>query len=306
MRPRDRQLGARLDAALQSFAERKHPLPGIRSAAARETFLEQLLESVHRVRYPARVSELRLSELRMDPESELFHPLKAAILKQQAGDVEDAFWLVFLFVHFGKNQRGGWRYAREVYGRVGENGLWDWASVSADPAAFCEWFDEQSDFLGRKNPPGGFGNHRKYESLSQTCATVETYVNWVGPPRTHQQLIQETVQLADGNPKQAFDDLYRSMSVVHRFGRTARFDYLTMLGKLGLAPIEPGLTYMQEATGPKSGAQLLFGGKRRRTAAELEELVGELEADLGVGMQAMEDALCNWNKSPRKLVRFRG
>ncbi len=306
MRPRDRQLGERLDAALQSFAERKHSLPGIRSAAAREIFLEQLLESVHRVRYVAVVRERPLSDLRMDPGSELFDPLKAAILKQRAGEIEEAFWLVFLFVHFGKNPRGGWRYAREVYGCVGGNGLWDWASVSANPAAFSRWLARQQTFLKRQTPPGGFGNHRKYESLSSTGAVVETYVDWVAPPRTHQQLIAEAVHRAGGDPKQAFDDLYRSMAVVTRFGRMARFDYLTMLGKLSLAPIEAARTYMQEATGPKSGAQLLFGGKRIRTAAELEELVGELDSDLNVGMQVMEDALCNWHKSPKKLIRFRG
>jgi hypothetical protein len=178
--------------------------------------------------------------------------------------------------------------------------------VSANPTRFRKWLDANKDFLRRQDPPGGFGNHRKYESLSSTGAAVETYVNWVGPPRTHAQLVAEVVQGASGNPRQAFDNLYRSMAVVNRFGRMARFDYLTMLGKLGLAPIEPGLTYMQDATGPKSGAQLLFGGNRPRAASELEQLVGELEADLGVGMQAMEDALCNWHKSPRKLIRFRG
>jgi hypothetical protein len=306
VRPRDQQLSATLSSRLQSFDERKHRLPGIRSAAAQETFLEQLLESTHRVRYIEVIRDRPLSNLRMDPDSELFDPFKAAILKQRAGELEEAFWLVFLFVHFGKNSRGGWRYAREVYGRVGESGIWDWKSVSANPARFRKWLEAHKNFLRRQDPPGGFGNHRKYESLSNTGAAVETYVNLVGPPRTHAQLVAEAVQRANGNPRQAFDDLYRSMAVVTRFGRMARFDYLTMLGKLGLAPIEPGLTYMQDATGPKSGAQLLFGGKRTRTAAELEKLVGELEADLRVGMQVMEDALCNWHKSPRKLIRFRG
>ena len=32
------------------------------------------------------------------------------------GDKEEAFWLVFMFVHFGKHARGGWRYIREIYG----------------------------------------------------------------------------------------------------------------------------------------------------------------------------------------------
>jgi hypothetical protein len=52
------------------------------------------------------------------------------------------------------------------------------------------------------------------------------------------------------------------MRAVASFGRTARFDYLTMVGKLGLAGIEPGSTYMQGATGPFTGACLLFTGRR--------------------------------------------
>jgi len=57
------------------------------------------------------------------------------------------------------------------------------------------------------------------------------------------------------------------MNDVERFGRTAKFDYLTMVGKLGLAAIEPGSTYMQGATGPLKGARLLFGGRATSVAA---------------------------------------
>jgi hypothetical protein len=32
----------------------------------------------------------------------------------------------------------------------------------------------------------------------------------------------------------------------------------------------------------------------------------ELDADLKVGMQVLEDALCNWQKSPAHFERFRG
>ena len=84
----------------------------------------------------------------------------------------------------------------------------------------------------------------------------------------------------------------------------ARFDYLTMVGKLGLAPIEPGSTYMQGSTGPFVGARLLFGG--RRSAAELDAWLVELDARLHVGMQVLEDAICNWQKSPGTFGPFRG
>ena len=40
------------------------------------------------------------------------------------------------------------------------------------------------------------------------------------------------------------------MDTVQRFGRLGKFDFLTMLGKLGIAPIEPGITFLKGATGP--------------------------------------------------------
>jgi hypothetical protein len=38
----------------------------------------------------------------------------------------------------------------------------------------------------------------------------------------------------------------------------------------------------------------------------LEEWLVQLGAGLGVGMQVLEDALCNWQKSPVQFKRFRG
>jgi hypothetical protein len=108
-----------------------------------------------------------------------------------------------------------------------------------------------------------------------------------------------------------FLELYNSMQAVASFGRTARFDYLTLIGKIGLVHIEPGSTFMRGATGPRTGAKLLFGGDKNApfTIAQLETLVEDLEEALSVGpygMQIMEDALCNWQKSPNKFIPFRG
>jgi hypothetical protein len=97
------------------------------------------------------------------------------------------------------------------------------------------------------------------------------------------------------------------MRVVTRFGRTARFDYLTMVDKLGLAPITPGSAYLQGSTGPVEGARLLFGGSRTAVLSptELDRWLGDLDARLHVGMQVLEDALCNWQKSPGRFEAFR-
>ncbi len=309
MKPRDRELALRLDTSLRSFDRAKRPLPGIRVSVNREAFVEQLLESVHRVKFVAVLRARGLSDLRADPNNELFDPLKAAILHQRRGNIEEAFWMVFLFVHFGKHARAGWRYAREVYGCLGDAGRWDWACTSANPAAFRAWLDAHHDDLKREGVLRGFGNHRKYESLDAyspngTGAAVESYVRWVNPPKTHQRLMEQACRDAGRDPRRAFDDLYRSMRAVARFGRTARFDYLTMVGKLGLAAIEPGSTYLENATGPLRGARLLFGTDAR--AAALDQWLVELDTELKVGMQVLEDSLCNWQKSPTRFKPFRG
>jgi hypothetical protein len=93
------------------------------------------------------------------------------------------------------------------------------------------------------------------------------------------------------------------MEMVMRFGRLARFDYLTMVGKLELAPIQPGLAYIKGSTGPLAGAKLLFGNAGATT---LDEWAAQLARNLQVGMQVMEDSLCNWQKSPDKFKAFRG
>jgi hypothetical protein len=158
-----------------------------------------------------------------------------------------------------------------------------------------------------------FSNHRKYQSLSAysnvgTGAVVASYVSWIGPPRTHLQKIQELHKIVGQDPRAVFDSLYRSMDSVMGFGRLGKFDFLTMLGKLGVAPIEPGSAYLVGATGPLQGARLLFTNDARANVSsrELDVRLAKLDAYLGVGMQVLEDSLCNWQKSPKKFISFRG
>ncbi len=312
MRPRDRSRAKLIEAALCRFHRKERALPGISHPLQRKTFVEQLLESLRRVNYVSVIKNRDITSRRADPADTLFDPLKAAIFHQRLRETEEAFWLVFLFVHFGLNARGGWRYAREVYGRLGDGAIWTWKRISTQPSTFRDWLAAHLGELKREGAVGGFGNHRKYQSLDPyskngTGAAVESYVEWVAPPRTHQELFNSACEEANDQPRTAFDILFRSMRVVASFGRTARFDYLAMVGKLALAPIEPGAAYLRQATGPLKGARLLFGGETSSPlpVAALESWLVQLESRLGVGMQALEDALCNWQKSPARFVPFR-
>lgn len=313
MRPQDSTLAQRLAASLVAFDKERCRLLGIHEKAAFETFIEQLLESIHRVKYVSILKARKLSEQSADPDNEIFDPLKAAILHHRSGNIDESFWLVFLLTHFGKHRKAGWQYVRDIYGCLGEGNTWSWTRISHNVTGFRKWLHRHGDSIKSKPVHGGFGNHRKYESLDAyspngTGAAIESYVGWVGPLRSHESLLETAYQHSGGNPKVAFDYLFNSMSTVVRFGRTARFDYLTMVGHIGLANIEPGSAYLRNSTGPIHGAKLLFCGKKSTSieTATLEGRLIELDSYLEVGMQVLEDTLCNWQKRPESFRKFRG
>lgn len=315
VRPREANFARRLEAELLRFAK-KRQLRGITTKNNRVALIEQVVESTRRIKYVSVIAQRDISPHRADPTSELFDPIKAAILHQRQGNIDESFWLVFLSVHFGRNARSGWRLVRDVYGALGSGRPWDWPTISKRPGDFRKWLAaNQPTLKGADGIKRAFGNHRKYETIdssspSSTANVIESYVKWVNPPRTHGMLIQEARQHVGSDPRKMFGYLYGSMDAVERFGRTARFDYLTMAAKVGLAPIEPGSTYMQGATGPLKGARLLFGGSKTAALShnDLEAWLVELEKGLTVGplgMQVLEDALCNWQKSPSRFKPFR-
>lgn len=306
MSPADRQLAARIAADLSSFGAR-YPLPGVARAADRDTLVAQLVESVRRARYYPFIRSTRtINAARADPHDDLFEPLLAAILHHDAGDIEEASWLVFLSVYFGRNRRTAWRLARDVYGALGR-APWTFARMRRNPAAFRRWLGAHQTAL-RTGPPRRFGNHRKYESLDAgsprgTAAAFESYVEWIRRAGGHRQLFGGTLARASGNGRAAFDELFRSMDVAS-FGRTAKFDYLVMIGKLTIAPLEPGSLYLAGATGPRVGGRLLFGASLPIGTVDARAV--ELADALGVPVHVVEDALCNWQKSPGNFEPFRG
>lgn len=295
-----------LEAALMEFHREQMPLTGIVPYENMLCFVAQLIDSLQRVEYVYKVRARPISPLRADPKSKLFDPIRAAILMAANGQREEAFWLVFLATHCGRNLDTEWLLARELYG-ANEDAPWIWTQVAADPKAYSEWLEGNRVLIH-----GKFGNHRKYESLKQgrrgTGTVVRTYVEWVKRYDSHDRLISSALAEAKGAPRQAFGLLYESMAAVMSFGRTGRFDYLTMLAKVGLAAIDANSTYLNGATGPKKGARLLFDGQIDSNTGTrvLETRVAALEKHLGVGMQVMEDAMCNWQKSPGRYRPFRG
>lgn len=311
MRAHEQPLWAQLRGGIDACAREHFDLPGVADAVRREVFLLQMVDSIRRVRYVSVVANRPISPERADGLSPLFDPIRAAVLKSQAGDFEEACWLVFLFVHFGRHPIAGYRYAREVYSALGQRDPWTFDAVAADIVGVRAWLDNNEAHLRRGNNKG-FGNHRKYISLSgskpnATGHAFETYVSWVRGRGNHENLFGMAIEEADGNPEVAFESLFQSMSSVASFARIGKFDYLTMIQKLGLAAIQPGRPYFEANTaGPNRGARAMFESGVRMSIGELERRTKTLGTCLGVGMQEMEDALCNWGKDTGQYTYFKG
>ena len=314
MSPRDKARAQLLVQAVTRYQAKAGALPGLTSPAHLDAMVAQFIDSLRRVEFAYHIRDAKHDPARMDPASDLFDPLRAAVLWNRRGESDEAWWLVFLGTHFGKHASDGWRLTRDIYGRLGQGGRWDWASVSSNPSSFHTWLAANESVLrGADGVRRRFSNHRKYESLKAaskkgTSAIVASYVAWVVPPRTHKELVRDLHKAVGQNPNEVFAALYRSMDAVQRFGRLGKFDFLAMLGKLGIAPIDPGSTFLKEATGPLAGARLLFGGVggAKLPAGDLEQRLAELGQETGLGPQVLEDALCNWQKSPAAYELFRG
>jgi hypothetical protein len=308
MRQADVARVSQLHAGLQAFSNDVTALPGIKDPAARECLVKQMIDSLHRIEFVRRLGLRPIDPRRIDPAEALFDPIQAAYLKRAAGELDEAVWLVFLATHFGHHRHWRWELTRRVYSGLGLVPTWTWARTSSRPQEFRQWFVDHAGQLA--GVP--FGNHRKYESVrpdtdNNLAQTVESYVAWIGPNRGFGLMVADAAAACGGDRKALFDYLYRSCPII-QFGRTAKFDLLTMLGKLSIVDIEPPYPYFSGASGPVFGAKLLLADDPRASipVAQLTSTVVALGAALDVGMQVMEDSLCNWQKDQFKYVPFRG
>lgn len=308
-------MGSPLSIGSRDRAHRKTVNPlGLDAPRHAETFVRQVFDSVRRVEYVLALQTRDVCCARLDPRSTSFDPIRAAVHYLRGGDLEEAAWLTFLSTHFGSDPRNGWGLMRQVYGALDGDIRWDWKTTRPNPKRFSRWLARNSQKL-----VGRFGNHRKYVSLKPdapqgTNKTVETYIAWVASYSSHEAMLRTFRERTGTSPAKLFDAFYRDMKRhVTGFGRMGCFDFLCSLGKLGAFPIEPAELYLAGSTGPRKGALVLLRGNQtdKVSAAALEPPLQQLaqilaEAGVRFPMQVLEDAICNWQKSPATYKRFKG
>lgn len=285
-------------------------LPGLVNPSWRRTLVDQMISSLRRIEYINALHHRPISPDRVDPSMASFDPLKGAIFLLRKGKVEEAIWMTFVATHFGKHAKDGWKLAANVFGSFNQGPVWTADQYASTPQQFEAMLIANQKALADPNLSGRFSNHRQYQSKNARLIAhvFRSFYDWqFGSGGFGERTRQIHLQVGQ-DPTTTFDALYRSMSAVYGFGRLGKFDFLTMAGKLQIAPILPGSVYLPGATGPLAGAKLLFHGNRnfRTGATGLGKRVDGLDDYLDVGKQVLEDSLCNWQKHPNMYVYFRG
>lgn len=302
--------GPQIRSGLIEFQRVHGNLVGLSAEGSLDTLVRQMIASLRRTEYINLLKVRQHALERSDPHSPLFDPLVAADLAAKEGRSEDAVWLVFVATQFGRHSNDKWKLAANVYGSFGQGPVWTEYNYGEGKAAFLAMLQRNTANLGSAAVAGRYSNHRQYvsrkpQSISRTFSEMH---DWLLGNGGFAQRINQIHRTQGQNPEDTFDVLYKSLLSVYSFGRLGAFDFLTMLGKLGLAPILPGSSYLMGATGPLRGARLLFFGSTEYpiSGKMLQGRFDELDNFVRIGKQPLEDSVCNWQKSPQKFIHFRG
>ena len=252
----------------------------------------------------ARIKALLNSEIdseSINPESDKFDPIKA-IISLRHTNYDEACWLSFLLIYTDDSAQTEWAFMKKLYGGEGLslNSPLTWQLLNEQPRLLNERLEALAVSLSQSYPKPKFGHHRAYESLSHLPIVFSSYIDFIDEQGGHKPLFRPVDNALDR--QQYFKLLYDLIRQnIYRFGRLSTYEYLCLLGKLGLAEVAPDSCYIAEASGPKRGAKLLFGMLNNE---QLDDHAVGLADYLEIGYQEMEAALCHWQKSPEQFIKY--
>lgn len=282
-------------------------LPGIARSEVESNFIRQFIDSYKRIKFIEVLKSRPIDLRRKDPNSDFYDPIQAAILHLDEGNINEAVWNVLLYVHFGKTIGKGYGLLKAVYGNLGATNIWSLENFKNDISGFRDWLDDNQHQI--KNL-GGFGNHRKYQSIrasakSTTYQTLESFLTLIN--NDFAVFISSIPESIKADKYKFFDHLYKHFGGIVGFARLAIFDFLCMIGKVGILNIEPEHPYLGNS-GPVAGAKLLFGGNKTNKELNLAlvDLADKSFGDFPFKMQILEDSICNWQKKPGVYKLFNG
>ena len=230
---------------------------------------------------------------------DFFHTSNPFVLSQRSDlNVKNKIWLIYLATYFGKSESSGWNlFLRAAFD--GNNQFILFEKIEADIEKYFRYL-ESFDFFENAN----FSNHRKF--------TKKALDGEKGFFRSMTYLV-ENIEDFCNSEKIEFHEMYKMAIEIPNFGRLASFDFTSSSVKCGLKVNEPQSMYASHSTGPLQALGLLLRLCNREVTRQSQiELSNHLvqwfneNTDIFMVGQVLEDAICNWQKNPRKYIYYKG
>lgn len=211
---------------------------------------------------------------------------------------EDRVWIIYLATYFGKSNFSGW----DLFLRAAFDGnqlLITFRKIKAKPEKYFDYLNRLEFFENCK-----FSNHRKYTKKSLN-----------GPKGFFHSmtfLINNMEQYCRSDEID-FQGMYKLAGKIPNFGRLASFDFSSSLVKCGLKIGEPKSMYASHSTGPLQALELILrltnSDVSHQSKIDLSYNLVEWfteNSDIFMVGQVLEDAICNWQKNPKKYIYYSG
>lgn len=278
-------------------------LEGLKSTAELDNFVEILANNANEIWLLSLLKHTILSDSNSNLDSDNFTPFTAALWNFQNNEIDEAYWLIFLQSYIGKNQKQNWNLLKGIYGSLDNENIWSWERVSRDVSVFQEWLIQNQPALNEK---GSLGEIHKYPIMDNHNAQIMAkdignYVSKILEFSGHDNFIASAIQINEGNPITAFDFLFQSMCENVTRNKIIFFNYLSYIGTMGMAKINPGSFYLSETSLVKRGARLLLLGTNKNQKPPLNE-VDEIMISLSnslkhpLGIFILHQTLSQWSK----------
>ncbi len=212
---------------------------------------------------------------------------------------KEKVWLLFLATYFGKSNSSKWElFKRSAFDN--SKNLISYSSIEGDRE---KYFNHLRSFDFYKN--ANYSNHRKF--IAKKLDGDKGFI------RSANFLMDNIEDYIFDHPEK-FDIVYNSALKIPNFGRMGAFDFTSSLCKCACNVLEPTDLYLKNSTGPLIGiGELLkIGEIENQSKKDKVKLGNDLlvwfiaNTNIFMCAQVLEDAICNWQKSPAKYKKYFG
>ncbi len=208
-------------------------------------------------------------------------------------------WYIYLATYFGKSNKSKWKLFYKAAFRKDETLI----RVEEILASREQYYSHLSNIDLFEN--ADYSNHRKF--------TKKSLVGEKGVINSMDYFLDNLDDYSHAKPID-FNIIYNNALKIPNFGRLAAFDFTSSLCKCNLNVKDPISMYHHNSSGPLRALKdflILADCKDLSKSAQIK-LGDDLlywffqHSDIEIVAQVLEDAICNWQKSPRHYQRYFG